>query len=238
MSARVGRTRGPCVIAWPDSGSRTVFRRERTGSNQILRTSAVRLGIGHAIGTGSLLMLGLEGRRLHMPLIHIRALLCRGLITNATLAAVKGYAAVPGIIATVNGDAIGIDAIAPCSAGADMHDGCVVCKDSTAPHAAGKADAAIAVAVVNAAIVAHVRAPVAGMKDIKSALPSPIGRSPQSSNERRRHPRAGNPVVAVRAVGPVTGSPHQPRLRAYRLHIYRQHRRREADADIDARMRL
>jgi hypothetical protein len=48
-----------------------IFLSQRTGSNQVLWAAIISLGIGHAIAAGSLLMLGLEARRLHMPLVHI-----------------------------------------------------------------------------------------------------------------------------------------------------------------------
>ena len=68
--------------------------------------------------------------------------------------------------------------------------------------------AAVAESVVNAAIEAHVRAPVSFMKTKRAAFPTPISRSPQESNLGRFNPCARHPVVAILVViRPETGRP-------------------------------
>ena len=60
----------------------------------------------------------------------------------------------------------------------DARDRGVIGKLVAAPLAAGEADAPVAVAVVHAAIVAHVAAPVAAMEPVVAAVPAPVGRRP------------------------------------------------------------
>src|ERR1035441_9492276 len=64
-----------------------------------------------------------------------------------------------------------------------VHDSSVIDKVVTTPHAAYKADAHVAEAVVDSAIVTDVRSPIAGMECIEAAGPAPIRRRPQSRSE-------------------------------------------------------
>ena len=119
-----------------------------------------------------------------------------------------------------------------------MHDGGVIGKGAAAPLAAGKTDAPIAVAVVHAAVVADVVAPIAVIEAIVAVGPAPVGRRPQRAWIGSRNPGAGNPVVvpiAIR-VAPVAGRPHQVGLGADRLLIDRHLRRSESDTDGDLRI--
>ena len=116
-----------------------------------------------------------------------------------------------------------------------MHHRGVVGKGVAAPFTAGKADAPIAEAVVHAAVVAHVAAPVALMEHIAATGPAPPVGGPESALIGSRHPCAGNPVVIpiVIGIGPVAGNPHQVGFRADGLHINRQFRRRKPHTDDD-----
>jgi hypothetical protein len=55
----------------------------------------------------------------------------------------------------------------------------VVHEVAVIPIATLVADAPIAITVVNPAIEANVRTPVAGVKDVSAATPSPVSRSPE-----------------------------------------------------------
>ena len=90
---------------------------------------------------------------------------------------------------------------------ADVGDGAVVVEVVAVPVAAEVADTDVAEAVVNTAVVADVRAPVAAVEAVASAVETPVGRGPKSAVVGRRAPDAGNPVVAGRAPGPVAGCP-------------------------------
>src|SRR5208283_4817052 len=89
----------------------------------------------------------------------------------------------------------------------DIHDGAVIEEAAATPLAAPEADAAVSEAVVNAAIEADVRSPVAGVPRIKAAAPSPVAGGPEHANGRY-DPGAGNPVVAAVVIpGPVARGP-------------------------------
>jgi hypothetical protein len=119
-----------------------------------------------------------------------------------------------------------------------MDDRRVVCKGAAAPLAAGKADAAITVAVVHAAIVADVAAPIALMEAVMAVGPIPVVRRPQRALIGRLHPGARHPVIVANLliVGPVAGGPHQVGPGADGLHIDWQRRRSKADTDGDLRV--
>ena len=121
---------------------------------------------------------------------------------------------------------------------AKISHGPVVRKGSAAPLAAKEAYSAITESIVNTTVKSYMRSPVARVPCIKTAGESPITRSPQYANSRRRHPHARNPVVARISIGPITGRPDITWSRQRRLHIYRQHRRGKSDRDKDAGVRL
>jgi hypothetical protein len=107
----------------------------------------------------------------------------------------------------------------------------VVCKPAAAPFPADKADAHVAVAVINTAVVPDAIAPIAIVKNVVAAVPSPPCRRPERSLVGRRHPLPGNPVVSVISIGPITGNPHPAFLRTGRLFVHRQNRRSDRNGD-------
>jgi hypothetical protein len=113
----------------------------------------------------------------------------------------------------------------------------VIGKGVSTPFAACKADAHVAEAIIHAAVVADVGAPVTIVKSIVAAFPAPVGGRPQRPLIGSGHPGSGNPEVAVITPGPIAGSPHQVGFRADRLFIDRQHRRRNPDTDTDGDLR-
>jgi hypothetical protein len=176
----------------------------------------------------------LEWGSIHVPLVLGHPIFGAGLIMNSAGASAEGYAAVSCKIATIHTPAIHEGKAAM---EANVHHSCIVGKVSAAPFTADKADAAIAIAVVHAAVVADVGSPIATMEDIEAVIPAPIGRSPQVAGLRRRNPGSGNPVIAVVAVGPVAGRPHEARLGTRWLLIDRQRWRRKANANENAGIR-
>ena len=74
------------------------------------------------------------------------------------------------------------------------------------------------------------------MEHVHILFKAPVRRRPQRAFIGSRHPRAGNPVVAIVAVCPVSRTPHQAGFRTWRLLINRQHRRSEADTDKHTRI--
>jgi hypothetical protein len=113
------------------------------------------------------------------------------------------------------------------------HDRGVVGKLVAAPFSARKTDAPVPVAVVHAAVVANVAAPVAPMESVSAAVPVPVVGRPQGALIGSRNPSAGNPVVVPVAIGPVAGNPHQVRLGTVGLFINRQFGRSETHNDDD-----
>jgi len=112
------------------------------------------------------------------------------------------------------------------------NDGSIVGKVSAAPLTAGEADAHVSESIIDTAVVAHVRSPVASVKEVMPTFKAPIGRRPKVTRFGSGHPCARNPVIAVIVgVGPVTGSPKIAVLRAKWLLVHRHDRRCDPDAD-------
>jgi hypothetical protein len=187
-----------CVILsatphWAVSGLHTL-RAQRPGRGRILRPPAVVPHIRVSVAHGGILVLLLEGGSAHVLIAIGKTLLGAWIVANATGTTAEGHAAIPVDKASFHAPAVlknSVDASA-----VHMHDRSVVEEVVAAPLATGKADAEVAEAVVHAAVVANVLAPVAIMENILAARPSPVGRRPERTFIRRRHPRAGNPVVA------------------------------------------
>src|SRR6202035_5262039 len=101
----------------------------------------------------------------------------------------------------------------------DVGDRAVVVELVAAPAAALIALAAIAEAVVDAAVEADVRAPVAAAPHIDAALPAPVSGRPQQAHGGRQRPGSGYPVVVLVSPRPVAGDPDVAGRRARRLNI-------------------
>src|SRR5580704_7620632 len=70
------------------------------------------------------------------------------------------------------------------------------------------APARVSVAITDSTVKTYLRTPVAFVKDVSVASPTPIRGSPQQAGFRRHHPRAWHPVIAVIVgVGPVPWGP-------------------------------
>jgi hypothetical protein len=104
--------------------------------------------------------------------------------------------------------------------------GAVVIEVPAAPVAALVADADIAKAVIDAAIEADVRTPVATVKPIAVIVVAPVAGRPQRALVGSLHPPAGNPVVTVLAPGPIAGRPQIIVAGSRRLVVVGQGRRR------------
>jgi hypothetical protein len=212
-----------CVIAGTHSGRGSAHASVR-------RMAAIVIGIRGFVVSGEILVMLLEGCPALVLVVLGQSLFRARVVMDAVRAAAEGYVA-------VTGDEASIDTLVILEGGVDvavvhMHDRGVVVEVVAAPLSAGKADAAVTEAVVHAAVIAHVRAPVALMEAIATTFPTPVGGRPQRAFIRGGHPGAGNPVVASVAVGPVTGSPHHAGLHTGGLLVDRQGRRCNADDDL------
>ena len=82
----------------------------------------------------------------------------------------------------------------------------VVIEGSVIPIPSLITGTAIAVAVVDAAVEADLRTPVAAIPGVGVASPAPIARSPEQTH-RSQHPRARHPEVAFVPISPVARRP-------------------------------
>ena len=101
------------------------------------------------------------------------------------------------------------------------HNRGVVGKLIAAPFSTCKTDAPVPIAVVHAAVVADVAAPVAPMEPVSAAVPVPVVGRPQGALIGSLNPGAGNPVVVPVSIVPVAGNPHQVRAEDRRA-VHRQ----------------
>jgi hypothetical protein len=197
--------------------------------------SAIVISIGGLIVSGESLVMLLKGCSSLVLVVLGQPLFGARVVMDAVRAAAEGHVAVAGNEASIDTLMIlegGVDVAA-----VHMHDGGVVVEVVTAPFSTGKAKAAVTEAIVHAAVVAHMRAPVSFMKVIPASFPTPVGGRPQRAFIRGGHPGAGNPIVAFVAVGPVTGGPHHAGLHAGGLLVNGQGRRRNANNDLRASKR-
>jgi len=112
--------------------------------------------------------------------------------------------------------------------------GGVIEEVTAAPLATNEAYAEVAEAIVDAAIEADVRAPVAGVEAVIAAFPTPPRGCPEITGFRRDDPGAGNPVIAaVICIGPVARRPDVAVAGADGLYVDRKRWRRNADLDDD-----
>ncbi|RXH58751.1 hypothetical protein GRAN_2061 [Granulicella sibirica] len=109
----------------------------------------------------------------------------------------------------------------------------VVGEVSAFPAPAAEANAAKAEAVVHATVEANVGSPITFMKAVDTTGEAPVRRRPEDSDAGRLDPDAGNPVVPLRTVGPITGVPEITVARADGLCVNGQNGGCETDRDKD-----
>jgi hypothetical protein len=111
--------------------------------------------------------------------------------------------------------------------------GSVVGEESSPPLAAGEAYTEVPTAIIDAAVIAHLRPPISLVIRIEPVRPSPVTGRPQGADVGRRHPCAGNPIVVAIAVvvGPIAWRPHHVWRRAYRWLVDGQYGRRKPHTD-------
>lgn len=184
------------------------------------------------VGASSLNALHLDWCRALVPPRHRGSFPCSRIVPDSA-----GTTVIGNVTVTLN-RILAHDAVVPVGVADDgwiyAHHCCVVCKSSAAPLSADKANSHISVAVVDSAVVSDLIPPVTVMEPVVTVVPAPPRRSPKRSLVRRRHPRTGNPIVAIIAPCPISGSPHPPFFRTWRLFINRQRRRSYRDAYLNA----
>jgi hypothetical protein len=121
-----------------------------------------------------------------VPIVHGYAFFRSGIMPNSAGAAAVGdspiihYGVVPHNC-PVDIDIVNAHIIYP------YHRG-VICKVVAMPRATHKAYSHVSESVVHAAVVAHVLAPISGVKHIESARPAPIRRCPERTYVWSRYP--------------------------------------------------
>jgi hypothetical protein len=192
--------------------------------------AAIVIGIGGFVVFGESFVMFLKGCPALVLVVLGQALIGARVVMDAARAAAEGDVTVAGDEASFDTPVIreGVVDVAV----VHMHDHGVVVEVMAAPLSAGKAKAAVTEAVVHAAVIADARSPVSLMEAIPATFPAPVGGRPQRAIIRGGDPGAGNPVVALVAIGPVTGGPHHAGLHARGLLVDRQRRRRNADDNL------
>src|SRR5229473_1906039 len=105
--------------------------------------------------------------------------------------------------------------------GVDVGHRAVVHKFSSAPFPAPKTHARVAVPVINAAVEADVRSPIAAMPYINAFRKAPITWRPEETGFRGHNPGSRHPVITVVAIRPISGRPDITRAGANRLGVHR-----------------
>ena len=165
-----------------------------------------------------MLMLDLHMGSFEMPLVHESFIVMRRPPVDPTWPAIECYARP---LVDNHSTVVDVDV-----GNSDVVNGAVVIKRPAMPIAAFVAFAEITEAVIDPAVEADVRAPITGMPKVGAAAKRPIARSPEQARLRCNHPSTRHPVISIRSVSPVAGSPNISIARTRRLGINRQHRRR------------
>ncbi len=138
-------------------------------------------------------------------------------------AAVAASIADAVIVVIVDGHVVHVDI--PYDRRVYIRDRAVVIEIVVVPVATVIATANISMPIVDAAVVADMRSPVAVIPAVTIVHPAPVAGCPQSANIRCDHPDARNPEVPGRLVSPISRRPEVVRPRTHRLLVNRQRRR-------------
>ena len=104
----------------------------------------------------------------------------------------------------------------------DVVHGAVVVESISVPISALIADAYVAEAIVDAAVVTDVSSPKSVMITISAAPECPVAGGPQIADFGRTRPGAWHPVVAVWRIAPIAGRPEITVAGAVGLRVFRQ----------------
>ncbi len=197
---------------------------------RVLRMPAVRRGEVRPVRMRHLHMLLLLRGRRHMVLMLVAGLLRARTSLYPAVTTIEARVIVDHRVVHV--DVLDVRVTDHCPI--HIHDRRVIREVTAIPPPAVEAGAAIPEAVVDAAVEADMRPPVAGVEDEGATSPAPVAGRPKHADRRRLHPHTGNPVVPLRTIRPVAGIPEIAIARADRLGIHRQCGRPETDRDKDA----
>src|SRR5215471_11048035 len=184
-----------------------------------IRTAVVHRSEQRTVRSGRFLMLRLHGGHGNVTLVSSLQLLRSWTSRCATRTTVEAHAVDRRVVD--DGCVVGV-----------VHDGdidvghrAVVVVSASLPVTAKEAGTGVAESVVDSAIEANFRSPVAVVPNVEAVIPVPIARSPEQADFWRKDPRAWNPEVAIETVGPIAGDPNVARSWADWLDVNRQYRR-------------
>jgi hypothetical protein len=187
-------------------------------------------GVIQTVRTRRLNLLLLHRSECRMPARHAPPFNRRGIMTDPVRSPVVRNVPLVGNSASSHHVLIHIRIVN--HSGVHPHDCGVVREPPIAPLAACESLAHVAVAVIDATVVADIVSPVTLVEPVSAVVPTPPWRSPHCTRVRCGHPGPRNPVVPVLlAPRPVPRRPHPPLLRTRRLLIHRKRRRRCCNSD-------
>ena len=155
-------------------------------------TAMICTGKLGAVGAGCMLILHLSRHRPSVRLIHRHPL--RG--PRRHMQTTRSTVVTHMVVVRVHDDRAVIDVVH--HSDIDVVDRAVVVEVSPSPVAALVAVAGVAKAVVDAAIVADVLAPVARIEPVRVIPVAPVAGRPQCAFVGSLNPCAGHPIIAVR----------------------------------------
>jgi hypothetical protein len=182
---------------------------------QVGRAAMVHRGELVTIPACRLFMGGLRGGPLNMIFMHDRLFLGVGAHRDAARAVEAG-----SVRGGMNHRAIDVCIMDHRSV--DIHHGGVIPEMPSGPYSSSKSGASVSITIIYASVVAYMGTPVPNMPSIKSAIIAPIPWGPKESHLGRTYPHSGNPIIPIVPVGPITGRPQIPVVRAGWLGIDRQ----------------
>ncbi len=212
LSARGHRSRG--------TRGRSVIRgRERAGRYQRRRTTAAsRCRKLRTIRRGFPRMLHLSGNRGCPPIANHCCFLRRGTSFNSASSTVVAHPAAPALRNAVVVNILN-------SRRVYIRHRAVVIHPAVVPVSSVVATAGISETVIDAAVVADMRTPVARVPVIVAVVEAPPGRCPERTHIRRQNPSSGNPVITGVRITPVAGRPNVVVAGSGRLAVIRKRRR-------------
>ena len=186
--------------------SHVVVCRKRLADREAGRTAMIHTGKLSPIGAGGALILELRRHGRGMRRMQRRQFCGSRTHLHSARSAVEADAsAAPAATPVVAADRAAINV----ALDGDVYvvDGAVVVEVAATPVTALIAEADIPEPVVDAAIEAHVLAPVAAVEPVVVMPVAPVARRPQSALVGSLDPHAGHPIIVSLRPGPVAGGP-------------------------------
>jgi hypothetical protein len=212
---RIGRGRPVCSDRPSDRRCATAVEFTWPWGCRYIGPSVVDRGQQSPVCTSGVLVLHLFRGHRNVRLLCRRHFRCSRSSIDSTGAAIETDA-VGGVVVIDDGRVVNVVDDRSIYVG---HAGVVVVL-AAPPIATVEPGAGVTETVVNSAIEADHRPPIADIPDIGAVRKCPVSRGPEQTDLGRKYPRAWDPVVAViNVVRPITRHPDVTRSRAKRLCI-------------------